>query len=369
MTRILFYIEKFAFKGAIGGAERALINLVNNMSHTKYDITVCTMYPEKEAEQLAPHVQYKTLFSKKTKLNQLQYRFEMAFRLLYKLRMKGNYDIECAYLECGSTKAISTSNNKKAKKLAWVHCDFSIAFGADFIKKCSPWYKQFDKVICVSEKAKQSFVEYFGTDVDSIVVHNVVDSEFIIEKASEKLPIDLSKKELTLVCVGRLSNPKNPIRMLNVHKKLIENGIENELWWVGDGEQKNAVALKIQEWGLSNSFKLLGFQQNPYPFIREADLCVCSSNYEGYSTFVTESIVLGKPVVTTDCSGMREILGNSECGIITENSDESFYEGLLRVLSDDSVMKELNRQAQIRSKEFTIKTLIAENEAIFDAIL
>ena len=91
-----------------------------------------------------------------------------------------------------------------------------------------------------------------------------------------------------------------------------------------------------------------------------ADLYVCSSLYEGFSTTVVESLILGTPVVTTDCTGMREILGDSEYGLITANDDEAFYEGVKRMLTG---------QAKLRGKDFKCERLAGETEAFFEAEL
>ena len=74
-----------------------------------------------------------------------------------------------------------------------------------------------------------------------------------------------------------------------------------------------------------------GFQSNPYSYMKRSDLYVCSSYVEGFSTVVSEAVILGIPVVTTESSGMREILGDSEYGLITENSDESLYQGMKKM--------------------------------------
>lgn len=93
----------------------------------------------------------------------------------------------------------------------------------------------------------------------------------------------------------------------------------------------------ITDHGLTESVRLFVFQDNPFPYMKVTDLLVCSSNYEGFSTDITESVILCKPVVMTDCSGMREIFEESEYGLITENSVEAFCEGVTKLLTDTSL--------------------------------
>ena len=95
-----------------------------------------------------------------------------------------------------------------------------------------------------------------------------------------------------------------------------------------------------------------------------ADLFVCSSRSEGYSTAVTEALILGLPVITTECSGMVELLKNGECGLITENDDEAFYEGLKSLLNDAAMLAHYREKAVERGKDFTIESLMEPIEKL-----
>ena len=112
-----------------------------------------------------------------------------------------------------------------------------------------------------------------------------------------------------------------------------------------------------------------GFIDNPYPFMREADLLACSSIYDGYSTFVTEGVILGKPIVTTDVSGMRELLGDSEFGLVVEDDDEAFYIGLKRMLRDAALRGEYAGHAAQRSADFSAEILTQKTENYFTRLL
>ena len=111
-----------------------------------------------------------------------------------------------------------------------------------------------------------------------------------------------------------------------------------------------------------------GFIENPYPYMREADLLACSSVYEGYSTFMTEGLILGKPIVTTDVSGMRELLGDSEYGLITENDDEAFYLGMKKMLTDEDCRKSYAESAASRSGDFSAQKLTETTERFFEEL-
>ena len=116
---------------------------------------------------------------------------------------------------------------------------------------------------------------------------------------------------------------------------------------------------------LENIVSLPGFTPNPYSIIKEHDLFVCSSRAEGYSTAVTEALILGLPVITTDCSGMRELLGeNNEYGVVVQNDEESLYNGIKKFLENKSYLEFYTTKAIDRGKKFSLTSLMNEIEDI-----
>lgn len=361
MIQILFFIESLSG----GGAEKVLRNLVNAMDQSRFRITVQTLYPEDASGLLASGIRYRSCYPSASGWNRARMRLEAALGLTYPWHIRDNYDIEVAYLECGSTKILSGSTNKKALKLAWVHCDLARKTDAPdvFARKTARHYRKYDKVVCVSENVRKSFEKMYGNAVDTTTVYNTVDDAEIRENAVAPLPEGIQKKSLTLALVGRLTAQKNILRALTAHRRLLEDGLDHALWIVGEGEDRSMLEHYIQENHLETSAKLLGFQENPYCLMAAADLLVCSSVYEGFSTFVTEGLILGKPVVTTNCSGMDELLGDSEYGLITENDDEALYQGLKRMLTEPELRAHYAEKAAERGRDFRQETLARETEA------
>ena len=360
MINILFFIESLSG----GGAEKVLRNLVNAMDQTKFSVTVQTLYPEDAEKYLAPGIRYKCCYPARSRSNDLRMRAEAALGLTYPLHIKGGYDVEAAYLECGSTKIMAGSTNQKALKLAWVHCDLQNRIGdsAAFAAATKKYYAKYDYAVCVSENVRQSFEKLYGSTVHTAVVYNTVNDAEILSKAAEPLPPDVSKRKLTIAAVGRLSAPKNFIRALAAHRRLLDEGIDHDLWIIGEGEERPMLENYIHENNLEESAKLLGFRENPYCLMNAADLLVCSSVYEGFSTFVTEGLILGKPIVTTDVSGMMELLGDSEYGLVTANDDEAFYEGVRRMLTEQGLMQAYAKRAKQRGKDFSGVKLARDTE-------
>lgn len=364
MIKILFFIEEFEHNGSHGGAEKVLWELVNHMNQDVFDITVKTLWPCDFGKYLLPHIKCSAVYPRHDRIYDAVYRAEAAANLIYPLHLRGSYDIECAYLECGTTKIMSASTNRKAARIAWVHCDFLTAWPdpASFAKKARKWYNPFDAVACVSETALNSFRTLFGDSPRSSVVYNTIDDADVRRKAESSLPDDLKKERFTVVSVGRLDPPKNYLRMLKACRRLLSEGFDFDLWILGKGEQMGMLENYIHEQHMEDRVKLCGFHPNPYPAIRCADLLACSSNYEGFSTFITEGLILGKPIVTTECSGMRELLGDSEFGLITQNNDEAFYEGMKQMLSSSALRAQYAEKAAARGQRFSTHALVRDTE-------
>ena len=360
MIKILFFIE--TLNG--GGAAKVLMNLANAMDKSKFLITVQTLFQESASESLEPGIRYRYCYEKHTALNQLIARIESAVGLVYKLHIRDQYDIECAYLESLSTKIMAASNNSGALKCAWIHCDLE-KMSQDpykYVIKTRPWYSAFDEVICVSKGIQKVVQTMYENSLCSNVLYNTVDDQEILRKAEFQLPNDVQKHRLTLLTVGTLYPPKNHMRLLRTCKRLIDEGLRFDLWVLGDGPNREDLEHFVCENSLQEFVHLWGFSANPYPFIKNADLLVCSSNYEGFSTFVTEGLILGKPIVTTDVSGMRELLGDSEYGLVTANDDEAFYEGVRRMLTEQGLMQAYAKRAKQRGKDFSGVKLARDTE-------
>lgn len=364
MIKILFFIPGLS----AGGAEKVLRNLVNNMDQSKFDITVQTIEEEDADKYLAKGIRYKAINKCKSrfgkKLFQYWFRFCAEFKLSYPLYIKDDYDIEVAYLECGATKIISSSTNKKAVKLAWVHCDLAKKEGiAENVTKMKKQYEQFDKVICVSQDVEESFKRIFGNKIQTVVLSNVIDEEEIIKKSQEPLPFEMNKSYVNFIAVGRLTWQKGFDRLIETCAKLRNDGFKFHLYILGEGPERKTLENLIMKYDLKEVIELTGFVTNPYSYMKAVDVVVCSSRYEGISTAATESLILGKAFITTPCTGMKELLGDSEYGIIAKQND--LYEYVKEVLVSPEVIKRFAVKAKKRSETFKKKNVLEKTEKFF----
>ena len=365
MTKILFFIDGITG----GGAEKVLRTLVNNMDQRKFDITVQTLDEVDPEPYLVPGIRYKAINRCKSAIGKKLFHYWVRLcaelKWMYPLYIRDDYDIEVAYLECGPTKILAGSTNKKAKKLAWIHCDLEKK-GIRNSEKQQRIYSAYDKIIAVSRNVRDSFVQEFGFEADAQVLYNVIDETEILDKASA-FPVNNSG--FTFVAVGRLAHQKGFDRLLDACALLKKDGADFRLQILGTGPEQENLENQIIKDDLTGTVHLLGFRENPYPYIRFSDAVVCSSRYEGLSTAITEALILGKSVVTTPCTGMDELLGESEFGMIVEDSAEGIYQGMKRMLEDAELRTRYAHKAAIRGKEFSKEKLVKETEQFFEELL
>lgn len=353
-----------------GGAEKILVDLVNHLDPEKYDIEVRLIY--RHGVYLDKLHESVKLTCVSGKIGTLKARIVsrllplLSSKILHRLIIRGSYDTEIAFLEGYATKVIAGAS-KCQRKIAWVHCDLTKTEWIDGVFKSEQeqieCYKQFDTVVCVSNSVQVAFKERIGDLSTTCVKYNPIDDDRIRLLSSDKTTRSASKKTLTLFSMGRMSYPKNYLRLLKTIHHFQQAGMQLELWLLGDGPQRAELEQYVNDNTVRNVW-MPGFIDNPYPYLSAADLYVCSSVYEGYSTAVSEALILGVPVMTTDVAGMRELLGNSEYGLIVENEDKAFEEGLKQLLNDPSLLQFYKKRSVERGKNFEMSQAIKAIEEL-----
>ena len=199
---------------------------------------------------------------------------------------------------------------------------------------------------------------------NAVVQSNLMDTRRIVRLGQENCPED--KPEGLLLCaIGRLNDQKGFDRLIPVVGKLREKGLDVKLWILGEGAKRPELEALIAQWKLGEYVKLLGFRENPYCFAAQADVFVLSSRAEGCALVVTENQLLGKPVVATLCSGVREQLGEDEYGIVTDNTEEALLAGLERMLMDEGLRAHYAQKARQKAAQLSYEKQVQQFVDIF----
>lgn len=375
--KLLFLIESLSG----GGAEKVLSVLLKHLDKTKFDITLCTIVDTGiYAEEVKKYVKYTSVLGnlqKKNLLGKIVYKILIMFiyrilpsQLIYTLFIPKKNDIEIAFVEGFCTKILSHSTNKKAQKIAWAHTDLINNHWITSIYKNKQdekqSYQKYNKIIGVSNTATTAIKQLYNIN-NAVTLYNPIESDNIIEKSKEFIALPSKTQTIRMATVGRFVPQKAYDRLLRVIKRLYEDGYSIELWILGDGEQRPMLKEYINTHSLNEIVTLWGFQKNPYPYLKHSDIFVCSSVSEGYSTAVTEALILELPVITTACSGMDELLLNGKCGLITENSENGLYEGIKYVLDNTSLLASYKQNILKHQERFLLSNQMIQIENLFNS--
>ncbi len=377
MKSILFFME--SLDG--GGAEGALENIVTCLDKSRFDVHVLSETDgEERTERIRAQCSHRCFARKNTSgslfreaYNRVVFKFSCSapITLVRRIFIRGSYDVEVAGCEGYAAKLIAASAKDKAKKVAWIHTDVLnnpwsesvYKRGAAEEKAC---YGKFDAIVCVSETIRDAFVQKYGYADKVHLIHNIVDDEAIREKGAEGDAAVPARPHF--VMVGNFRKVKGYDRAVRVFARLREEGYAFSVRIMGAGYEREAVESLVRELRMEPVIELMDFQPNPFKYVRAADAYICSSYAEGYSTSVSEAVILGVPVITTDCSGMREIFGDKECGIICENSEDGLYAALRSVLDVPEKLKYFRAQAAERSRAFSKQALISELQSFLETL-
>ena len=367
MIKILFMIHDLS----VGGAEKVLVNLVNNLDREKFDITVISLFGGGVNEQfLRNDIRYKSIFKKTFRGNSKLMKL-LTPRQLHNLFVKEKYDIEVSYLEGPSARIISGCPDKNTKLVSWIHVEQhtkEIASGAfrsyEESKQC---YSKFHNIICVSEYVKNDFLSIYPEIKNIEVLYNTNETSEIIAKSKEAVTEDCFKNnEIKLIGVGKIVPIKGFDKLARIHKRLRDMGYQIHTYVLGVGDDRKKIEAYLDANGISDSFTFLGYQTNPYKYVSKCDIFVCASVAEGFSTAATEALIVGTPVVTTDVSGMKEMLGeNNEYGIVVDNDENTLYEGIKRLLDNPELLENYTVKAKERGRFFSKENTVKAVEKMF----
>ncbi|WP_159459769.1 glycosyltransferase [Scatolibacter rhodanostii] len=366
MKKILFLINNLGG----GGAEKVLLTLVNHLCE-HHEITVQTIFDEGVyRSQLDKRIQYETIVKKPSRIKK-----SIVYRLLkylpaswvHELWVKDGYDVEIGFLE-GPCNRLASAASSGVNNIAWIHTDVlgltdkeSGFYSKNSEKDC---YDRFHHVVCVSQEAKSAFIEKVSPEKEPMVLYNPIDRHTILHKASENTSLYEKKDRFAFCTVGRLVPPKGIDRLLEAAARLAKEFPDFDLLILGEGSEKEALQKQAETLQLQGQVHFIGFLDNPYAVMNQCDVFVCSSRMEGYSLVVAEALVLGLPVVSTDCGGPKDLLNQGEYGLMVENSVDGIYLGMKKMLTDRDFLEEMKQKAQQRGNIFSLEDTIKKVEEL-----
>lgn len=360
MKKILFLIHDLGQ----GGAEKVLVNLVNNLNSDEFDITVMTLFDIGVNKQfLNDRIHYKSVFKTVFRGNSHIMKL-LSPRMLHRFFVRDQYDIEIAFLEGPSARVISGCDSSETKKVSWIHATQSsgekAASSFRNIAEAERCYNSFDRIVFVSQGVKQAFITSLKIVVQTEILYNVNDSETIKNLCKEEVSeCSFPTNEFKIICIGKLENNKGFDRVIRCVSRLQKEGYHIHAYFLGTGSKQTDLIECAKTYKVDSSITFLGYHTNPYKFISKCDLFVCASYREGFSTATTEALIVGTPVCSTDVAGAKEMLGeHNEYGIVTENNDESLYKGIKTLVCNPEKLSMYKSRAIERGNAFSIQEAV-----------
>ncbi len=330
MKKILFS----AYSMDVGGIETALITLLKNIKD-KYKITL--VLEKKEGiflNEIPENIKIITYKPSNFKIVLIRKIINFLKQQIFKLKYKNKFDFSASFATYSYSSGFVARNASKNSAL-WVHNDYLNFYNQD-VNKYKQFFEKlkienFKKIIFVSENDKNTFIKFFENQKDKCIkCNNLIDYNKIIQKSKEPAT-DFEEREniVTFINLGRHKEPQKKLtRIIDATKRLNQEGYIFRVIFVGTGEDSEEYQKQAE--GINN-IEFLGAKKNPYPYLNKSDCLLMSSDYEGYPVVFIESMILGKPIITTNVSdSMLDV--NEKFGIVVEKSEDGVYLGMKEYL-------------------------------------
>ena len=342
----------------VGGVERSLVNLLKTLDYSQYQVDLLLLEDTGELLQEVPPqvntIYYdmkptygsvrtvvkkavsnknltlasdKLVITAANKISGIFLRWLKLPRELYCV-----YDCVFAY-RVGMPLDIAAYAVRAKKRIVWWH-NGSFDYTAKEVKKWNRAFKRMDRIICVSSSVMRMIEPFFFGQRKKIrILPNMILPEEILKKAEAFNPYGSEESKTVLVSVGRLSAEKHMIDTVEVMHQLRSRGFHELVWYlVGDGPERSVIERKINDYGLTDFFRLVGNQVNPYPYIKRADIFVHPSWVESQGIVVLEAMMLEKPCVVVRSEGVNEFAIDGYNAVISEKETDDLAQRVENVL-------------------------------------
>ncbi|WP_066067722.1 glycosyltransferase [Neobacillus soli] len=378
---LLFVIDSLV----AAGAEKSLVTLLSMLDYSEYSVDLMLFGHGELLEELVPKevkilepLRY-TKFSEQSLgksliLSLKRFKFSMFIsRLKYSIGIRRkkytnaqkariywesvskvieanpkNYDIAISYAQGVPTFYVAEKIIAK-KKFAWVNVSYELnGIDKEFQKN---FYDQFEKIVAVSESAKEILLKTFPYYSEKVkVIYDINNAQFISKMAEIGECYDDQFDGIRILTIGRLARQKGYDIALEACKKLKQNNIKFRWYILGKGPLKEEIVKYIKENDLTEHFVLLGVTANPYPYIKNCDIYVQTSRFEGFGLAIAEARMLNVPVVTTEFDAVYNQMVDGKNGLVVNMNAEEVCNGIVKLINDQQLKEEIVDYLQTEKK-------------------
>lgn len=371
--KILFVMPSLA----VGGGEKSLVNLLSQIDYDLYSVDLFLFNKSglffnlvpKEVNILNLPYNYRVFSDKllksivrfmavgKINLAYCRFMFFMKNRIARNVTtseqytwkyvrnsfgiIEKEYDVAIGYMEKSPIYFI-VDKVKAKKKFGWIHTNYKKS-GMDYRFDCS-YFEQLDSIITVSEECAKSVEESFVHLKHKVkTICNIVSPKVIHNLSNHgTLEEDIYDNDYTnIITMARLSYEKGIDIAIKSCAIMIRKGYKVRWYVLGDGKERGILEKLIEKNGLKNNFKLLGIRENPYPYIKKADIYVQPSRYEGKSIAIDEAKILNMPIVVTNFSTVKDQIENNIDGLIVNMESKAIADGIEKLMNERKLKQRL----------------------------
>ncbi len=360
-----------------GGAERTLINLLHKIDYSKYEIDLLVVCNKGiYLSDIPDQVKLITLFDYDFFVRVLAYLqkkvgFTAIFKWVINKKRIGNYDMGISFLDGNFTDLLFFIKGLK-RRVAWVHSSYKTYSNFSKFYENEEYrnkvknerYGKLDSICFVSQDSRNEFIEVFGNYPNMEVIYNLID-EVTVKVKAQKYQI-ANSATFTFIALGSLLPVKGFDRLIRACKIVRDMGFTFHLQIIGKGKENENLQNLIRKENLDGVVSLMGFNSNPYPHLLAADAFIMSSVSEALPTVLCEAMILGKPVIVTNCSGCRELVDNEKYGLMAEQNDESLAHKMILYLTSRSTLETYSKKSLERAQIFNDQEMLNAYYRIFD---
>lgn len=367
----------------IGGAEKALLGLLENIDTTKYEVDLFLMRHSGELMKYIPSninllpeisqyadlavpignvlkkghfkIAYGRYKGKKAAVKRvselglgdndvaIEYSHKYTAKYMPKISDK-EYDLAISFL---TPHYFVTQKVNAKKKVAWIHTDYS---RVEMDRESQlVMYSNYDKIASISDKAAEEFVRIFPSLKDKVITIQNILPEKYINKITDEFTAEneISNDEsLKLLSIGRFCTAKNFDNIPEICKLIRNQGVNIKWYIIGYGGDEQLIKDKIAEFNMQDYVIVLGKKENPYPYIKACDIYIQPSRYEGKCVAVCEAQILNKPVIITNYATSASQLTDGYDGVIVPMDNQDCAEGIIQLLNNKELMYRLSENTK-----------------------
>lgn len=379
MKKILIFSQAME----IGGAEKALLGLLENIDTTKYEVDLFLMRHSGELMKYIPSninllpeisqyadlavpignvlkkghfkIAYGRYKGKKAAVKRvselglgdndvaIEYSHKYTAKYMPKISDK-EYDLAISFL---TPHYFVTQKVNAKKKVAWIHTDYS---RVEMDRESQlVMYSNYDKIASISDKAAEKFVRIFPSLKDKVITIQNILPEKYINKITDEFTVEneiSNDGSIKLLSIGRFCTAKNFDNIPEICKLIRNQGVNIKWYIIGYGGDEQLIKDKIAEFNMQDYVIVLGKKENPYPYIKACDIYIQPSRYEGKCVAVCEAQILNKPVIITNYATSASQLTDGYDGVIVPMDNQDCAEGIIQLLNNKELMHRLSENTK-----------------------